>query len=109
MHPSVYVDNYQQYCPIKKKPLPDGCCTYHLVTQVDATKSVCTFIALCSYPTTVGCGNLNKITLPTTVGCGNLNKITLPTTVRYGQVHVNTACAIAQQWLRAPVWKWKTC
>jgi len=56
----VYVDNYQQHCL-------NGSFIYHLVTQVETTKSVCTFIALCSYPTMVGSSSLNKITLPTTV------------------------------------------
>jgi len=38
-HWLVYVDNYQQYCL-------NGSFIYHLVTQVETTKSICTFIAL---------------------------------------------------------------
>jgi len=60
MHLLVYVDNYQQYCL-------NGNFIYHLVAQVETTKSVCTFIALCSYPTTPGSSSLNKITLLTMV------------------------------------------
>jgi hypothetical protein len=57
MHSLVYVDNYHWM----------GVFLYHLVTQVETTKSVCTFTALWSYPTTVGSSSSNKINLPTTV------------------------------------------
>lgn len=60
MHSLVYVDDYQQNCL-------NGSFIYHLGTQVETIKSVCTFTALCSYPTMVGSSSLNKITLPTTV------------------------------------------